>query len=181
MLLEQYNSSSAMMFVLQETKPLALVVRLGFALNFGRKSAAAAAPPAATTSATSVVDAGAVADLAEQKKSPEGGGRRAQQNQERAGSEDRADRAAGGRAPTCQGAGGAARLAETGAPPRSAAQRRLRPQLPYEAEFVASRHVFGGGKVAENIRSLHHAFRGGQRDEGTQGGRAGKTALSAAL
>ena len=68
MLLEQYNFSSAMMFVLQETKPLALVARLGFTLTPGRKSTVAAATPAAPTSTTSVVDAGAAADLAEQKK-----------------------------------------------------------------------------------------------------------------
>jgi len=68
MLLEQYSFSRTMMFVLQETKPFALVVRLGFALNSGRKSVGDAAPPAATTSATNVVDAGAMADMAEQKK-----------------------------------------------------------------------------------------------------------------
>ena len=32
----------------------------------------------------------------------------------------------------------------------------------------------GSGPSPENIRSLHHAFRGGQRDEGTRGGRAGE-------
>jgi len=32
----------------------------------------------------------------------------------------------------------------------------------------------GGGPSPENIRSLHHAFRGGQRDERMRGGRAGK-------
>ena len=59
--------------MLQETKPLILVARLGFSLNPGRKSAAAATTPAATTSTTGVVDdgavdAGAVTDLVEQKK-----------------------------------------------------------------------------------------------------------------
>jgi len=39
----------------------------------------------------------------------------------------------------------------------------------------------GSGPSPENIRSLHHAFRGVQRDERTRGGRAGATALNAAL
>ena len=68
MLLEQYNFSSAMMFVLQETKPLALVARLGFTRTPGRKSTVAAATPAAAASSTSVVDNGAATELAEQKK-----------------------------------------------------------------------------------------------------------------
>jgi len=68
MLLEQYSFSSAMMFVLQETKPLALVARLGFTLTSGRKSTVAAATLAAVKSNTSAVDAGAATELAEQKK-----------------------------------------------------------------------------------------------------------------
>ena len=68
MLLEQYNFSSAVMFVLQETKPFALVARLGFTLKTGRKSTAASAKPAGAAGTTGVADVSAAAELAEQKK-----------------------------------------------------------------------------------------------------------------
>ena len=67
----------------------------------------------------------ALADLAEQKKALKAeGGRRAHQGQERTGPEERAGRAAGGRAPADQAAGGASHSAEAGPHLRSAAQRR---------------------------------------------------------
>ena len=112
------------------------------------------------------------------EEGPEGRSRRAQQDQKRAGPEDRADHAAGGRAPTDPAAGRAAHTTEARALPRSAAQRRSRPLLSCEAVLVASRRVFEGGRVAENIRSLHYAHRGGRRSERARGERAGDLRLT---
>ena len=54
--LEQYNFASALHYVLNETKPLALAARLGFTLRSGRKAAATPSAPFAAAAGGNKAD-----------------------------------------------------------------------------------------------------------------------------
>jgi len=108
------------------------------------------------------------------EESPEGGGRSARTTRPRTSWLRRPRGSRGWR----RSSGRSGRRRRRALRRNGSARPDRRRQLQHEAELVASRHVFGGGRVAENIRSLHRAFRGGQRDERTRGGRAGAPAIN---